>query len=88
MRTWGPGPNLARYATARPSQTKGEAFEALACRMFGVPFALGVSSGTAALHSAFVAAGVGPDTEVICPGHRLLCHSRGRGAVEGGTRLL
>ena len=63
----GPGPNLARYATAHPPDSKGEEFEALARQVFDVPFALGVSSGTAALHSAFVAAGVGPDTEVICP---------------------
>ncbi len=63
----GPGPNLAKYATSYPEQTKGEAFESLARQTFGTEYALGISSGTAALHSAFVAAGVGPGTEVICP---------------------
>lgn len=63
----GPGPNLARYATAWPKATKGEAFETLARDLFGVNHALGVSSGTAALHCAFIAAGVGPGTEVIIP---------------------
>ncbi len=63
----GPGPNLAKYASSYPAQTKGEAFERLARQKFGTKYALGVSSGTAALHSAFVAAGVGPGTEVICP---------------------
>ncbi len=63
----GSGPNLAKYATAFPPETKGAAFERLARAAFGVQYALGVSSGTAALHSAFVAAGVGPGTEVICP---------------------
>ena len=63
----GSGPNLGRYITSRPPATKGEAFEKLARSIFGRNYALGVSSGTAALHSAFVAAGVGSGTEVICP---------------------
>jgi dTDP-4-amino-4,6-dideoxygalactose transaminase len=66
----GHGPNLARYACPFPDDQppKGVQFEQLATEMFGVKHALAVSSGTAALHAAFVAAGVGPGTEVICPG--------------------
>ncbi len=61
------GPHLGRYyGSADPS--KGEQLEALARRTFGVKHACAVSSGTGALHGAFVAAGVGPGTEVICPG--------------------
>lgn len=61
------GPHLGRYyGSAKPS--KGEQFEQLAKRLFKVKYAYAVSSGTGALHSAFAAAGVGPGTEVICPG--------------------
>jgi 8-amino-3,8-dideoxy-alpha-D-manno-octulosonate transaminase len=63
----GAGPTLARFATAQPPATKGEAFERLAREIFGVKHAMPCSSGTGALHSAFVAAGVGPGTEVIVP---------------------
>ncbi len=61
----GNGPHLGRYYGSKP--IKGEEFEALGRKVFGVKYALGVSSGTGALHSAFVAAGVGPGTEVVCP---------------------
>ena len=64
---WGAGPTLSRYLTAEPPATKGEAFEKLARETFGVKFAFATSSGTGALHAAFVAAGVGPGTEVIVP---------------------
>jgi 8-amino-3,8-dideoxy-alpha-D-manno-octulosonate transaminase len=63
---WGQGPFLANYYSGL-KETKVQAFERVARTIFGVNYAIGVSSGTAALHSAFVAAGVGPGTEVICP---------------------
>ena len=63
----GAGPTLSRFLTAQPEATKGEAFEKLARDIFGTKYAMGCSSGTGALHAAFVAAGVGPGTEVIVP---------------------
>ncbi len=62
----GSGPFLANYYSDL-KETKVQAFERVARELFGVKFAIGVSSGTGALHSAFVAAGVGPGKEVICP---------------------
>lgn len=59
--------NLARYYCPFPDRVKGSALEALARETFGVRYALPTSSGTGALHSAFVAAGVGPGTEVVVP---------------------
>jgi 8-amino-3,8-dideoxy-alpha-D-manno-octulosonate transaminase len=61
----GAGPFLANYY-AGLKETKVEAFARVAREIFGVKYALPVSSGTAALHCAFVAAGVGPGKEVIC----------------------
>ena len=63
---WGAGPFLANYYSGL-KETKVQAYEAIARRVFGVPHAIGTSSGTGALHAAFTAAGVGPGTEVICP---------------------
>lgn len=44
-----------------------EAFERELATRAGVPSALAVSSGTAALHLALLLAGVGPDAEVLVP---------------------
>ncbi|MGQ9589183.1 MAG: DegT/DnrJ/EryC1/StrS family aminotransferase [Planctomycetota bacterium] len=63
----GPGPTLSRFLTAKPKRSKGEELEAVAREIFGSRHVLPVSSGTAALHCAFVAAGAGPGTEVIVP---------------------
>lgn len=62
----GAGPFLANYYSSL-KETKVQAFERVARKIFGVPYAIGVTSGTAALNCAFVAAGVGPGKEVICP---------------------
>lgn len=62
----GSGPFLANYYANLP-ETRVQAFERVARETFGTRFAIGASSGTGALHAAFVAAGVGPGTEVICP---------------------
>src|SRR6266540_4165173 len=42
-------------------------FEAAFAERVGARFAIAVSSGTAALHAATFAAGIGPDMEVIVP---------------------
>ncbi|MEY2474816.1 MAG: dTDP-3-amino-3,4,6-trideoxy-alpha-D-glucose transaminase [Actinomycetota bacterium] len=44
-----------------------EAFETAFAELVGVPHAVGVGSGTAALHLALVAAGIGPGDEVVLP---------------------
>ena len=62
----GGGPFLANYYANLP-ETRVQAFERIARETFGSRYAIGASSGTGALHAAFVAAGVGPGTEVICP---------------------
>ena len=63
---WGAGAFLANYYCGL-KESKVQAFERVARETFGVKYALASSSGTGALHSAFVAAGAGPGTEVICP---------------------
>ncbi|MCC6423531.1 MAG: DegT/DnrJ/EryC1/StrS family aminotransferase [Phycisphaerales bacterium] len=63
----GEGPTLAKYASTFPQPSSGSRFEAAARELFGSPYALGVSSGTGALHAAMVAVGAGPGKEVILP---------------------
>ncbi len=63
---WGEGPFLANYYSGL-KESCVQAFERTAREVFGARHAIGTSSGTGALHAAFVAVGAGPDTEVICP---------------------
>lgn len=63
---WGTGPFLANYYSGL-EETCVEKFEKTARQVFGTDYALGLNSGTSALHAAFVAVGAGPGTEVICP---------------------
>jgi len=62
----GNGPFLNRSYNPRPS--KVDAFERAAARLLGARHVYAVSSGTGALHAAYVAAGIGPGDEVIVPG--------------------
>jgi 8-amino-3,8-dideoxy-alpha-D-manno-octulosonate transaminase len=62
----GEGPFLANYYSGL-AETKVQAYEREARSLFGSSYAIGTSSGTGALHAAFVAAGVCGGTEVICP---------------------
>lgn len=64
--SWGGGPFLANYYSGL-AESKVRAFERCGRELFGSAYALGVNSGTAALHCAFTAVGVGPGKEVICP---------------------
>jgi UDP-4-amino-4,6-dideoxy-N-acetyl-beta-L-altrosamine transaminase len=50
-------------------------FESAFCREVEAPFAVAVSSGTAALHTAMAAAGVGPGDEVIVAGMTFVASS-------------
>ena len=50
-------------------QKEVESFEAEFARVLGVAHAIGVSSGTGALHTALSALGVGPGQEVIVPAY-------------------
>ena len=77
------GPHLGRYY-GHPKPSKGEEFEALGREKFGVKYAQAVSCGTAALHCAMVAAGVGPGKEVICPAIGFLATSMAV-AMAGAT---
>ncbi len=62
----GTGPYLANYYSGL-KETRVQAFEKTARKVFASRYAMAASSGTGALHAAFVAAGVGPGTEVILP---------------------
>jgi dTDP-4-amino-4,6-dideoxygalactose transaminase len=49
-----------------------EAFERDAAAYLDVPYAIGVKSGTAALHLAMVASDIGPGDEVLVPSHTFM----------------
>lgn len=63
----GNGPHLTRYYNPRPSRVA--AMEEEAARFLGSKYVLAVHSGTSALETAYVAAEIGPGTEVILPGY-------------------
>jgi 8-amino-3,8-dideoxy-alpha-D-manno-octulosonate transaminase len=63
----GGGPLLTRYYNPRPS--KVTAFEEEAAKFLRTKYALAVHSGTSALETAYIAAGIGPGCEVIVPGY-------------------
>ncbi|MBM3214688.1 DegT/DnrJ/EryC1/StrS family aminotransferase [Candidatus Poribacteria bacterium] len=64
----GGGPFFARYKSGSNVETMEREIE----ERFGVRHVLAVSSGTAALHTAYVAADIGRGDEVIVPGYTFL----------------
>lgn len=64
---------LASYAVRDVSTVRGggaiERFEQAFAGSVGSPYALLMNSGTAAIHSAYFAAGIGPGDEVIVPSY-------------------
>ncbi len=78
------GSSLCRYYCATPDRVSGPKLEQEARQLFGSAHALSVSSGTGALHAAFVAAGVGPGKEVICSATGFIA-TAGAAAMAGGV---
>jgi 8-amino-3,8-dideoxy-alpha-D-manno-octulosonate transaminase len=74
-------PKFTRYYNPRPSRVA--MFEERARQIFGVGYALGVNSGTSALMAAYVAAGVGPGTEVIVPAYTFYATAAAVVAAKG-----
>ena len=60
------GRSLARFSGMTPP-ARVAAFERELCRRLAVPYALAVTSGTAALEAAVAGLGIGPGDEVIMP---------------------
>ncbi len=64
--------NLFRYYGASQTPSKVAQFEKAFAEHMGATYALGLSSGTGALHSGLVALGVGPGDEVIVPAYTFI----------------
>ena len=60
---------LASGRLVQSAGTRVAAFEAAFAAWVGVPHAVAVANGTAALHAALAALGIGPGDEVIVPSH-------------------
>jgi len=78
------GASLCRWYCTTPELIAGTRLEQVARDLFATKYVLPVSSGTGALHAAFVAAGVGPGAEVICPALGFIA-TAGAVAMAGGV---
>src|SRR5690606_28981271 len=74
----------ARSSDWRPAGPQVERFEAAVEARAGVPHAASVTSGTAALHVAYAATGVGPGDEVVTTALTLLA-TAAADALPGAT---
>jgi 8-amino-3,8-dideoxy-alpha-D-manno-octulosonate transaminase len=77
----GRGAFLARYYNPRPS--KVDELERVLTEFLGVEHVLAVSSGTAALHTAYVAADIGCGDEVIVPAFTFMATAAAAVAARG-----